>query len=267
MRYLAVLLAMVATGAYAGVTFTVTTEVNLLRSGLLVKTLNSWDACEVIAKELGGKITSGTTKFTCQTERRQIVATYTAVNRPPTISGIPAATVVAGQAYSFQPTASDPDGDKLSFSIVNKPAWAQFDATTGRLSGTPTAANDGFHAGLSITVSDGKASASTPEFSITVQLSTVPTTPTTPAVGTASLTWGPPTLKTDGSALNDLAGYWIYYGQSPNVLSQTIQVPNAGATAYAVPNLSTGAWYFGIRAYNTSGATSDLSNIVSKTVR
>ena len=44
-------------------------------------------------------------------------------------------------AYSFQPTAKDANGDTLRFSISNKPAWATFSTTTGRLSGTPTAAS------------------------------------------------------------------------------------------------------------------------------
>ena len=33
-----------------------------------------------------------------------------ATNRAPTISGVPASSITTGQTYSFQPTASDPDG-------------------------------------------------------------------------------------------------------------------------------------------------------------
>src|SRR5690606_18051920 len=58
-----------------------------------------------------------------------------AVNSPPTISGTPATSVEEGSAYSFTPTASDPDGDALTFTIQNRPAWAAFDPATGRLSG------------------------------------------------------------------------------------------------------------------------------------
>src|SRR5205814_8237654 len=45
-------------------------------------------------------------------------------NRPPTISGTPATTATTGTAYSFTPTASDPDGDTLTFSITNPPTSA-----------------------------------------------------------------------------------------------------------------------------------------------
>jgi hypothetical protein len=90
----------------------------------------------------------------------------TAANRAPTISGTPATTVTTGQAYSFRPTASDPDGDTLTFTIANKPAWASFDTTNGTLSGTPTTA--GTHSGITISVSDGQASSALPAFSIVV---------------------------------------------------------------------------------------------------
>ena len=55
----------------------------------------------------------------------------------PTISGAPPTQVLNGSKYSFAPSASDPGGDALAFSIVNKPAWANFEATTGRLHGRP----------------------------------------------------------------------------------------------------------------------------------
>ena len=61
-----------------------------------------------------------------------------------------------GATYAFIPAASDPEGAPLSFSIVNKPPWAAFSASTGRLSGTPTAAAEGVHVDIVIRVSDGK---------------------------------------------------------------------------------------------------------------
>src|SRR5690606_34913941 len=60
-------------------------------------------------------------------------------NSAPTISGNPATTALQGSPYSFTAFASDPDGDALTFSIANRPAWASF-SSSGRLSGTPGAA-------------------------------------------------------------------------------------------------------------------------------
>ena len=77
--------------------------------------------------------------------------------------------MTTGTAYSFTPSATDADGNPLTYSIANKPAWASFSTSTGRLSGTPAASNVGTYANIVISVSDGRASASLPAFAINVQ--------------------------------------------------------------------------------------------------
>lgn len=180
-------------------------------------------------------------------------------NAAPTVTGTPGSTVVVGQTYSFQPAAADPDGDHLSFNVANLPSWASFNDETGRISGTPTEAEVGSYANITITVSDGTASATLGPFSITVS-----------AVGSgggqATLTWVPPTENTDGSALTNLAGYEVRYGQNRDNLDQTVRLNNPSLTSYLVENLGSGTWYFAVAAVNASGATSVLSNTGSKTV-
>lgn len=113
--------------------------------------------------------------------------TYTStVNQAPVISGAPGTSVVESTAYSFTPTASDPDsGDTLTFGIVNKPTWATFDTATGTLSGTPACVDVGDNPAIGISVSDAAgASASLPDFTLTVTASSTCTPPPTP--GTAS---------------------------------------------------------------------------------
>ncbi len=90
------------------------------------------------------------------------------VNRAPSISGSPTLEIQAGSSYSFTPTASDPDGDTLTFSISNQPSWASFESTTGQLSGTPGESDAGDYQGIVITVSDGALSTALAEFTITV---------------------------------------------------------------------------------------------------
>ena len=77
-------------------------------------------------------------------------------------------TAAVGKSYSFTPTASDPEGQPLSFSITNKPAWASFAASTGRLYGTPGSTRVGTYSNIVITASDGETSASLGPFSIEV---------------------------------------------------------------------------------------------------
>src|SRR5690606_28896422 len=72
-------------------------------------------------------------------------------NRAPTISGTPATTVEVGGSYRFRPTASDPDGDDLSWAIAGKPDTAQFNVATGELTWSPNAAGTWSNIRISVT--------------------------------------------------------------------------------------------------------------------
>jgi hypothetical protein len=179
-------------------------------------------------------------------------------NRPPTIAGTPTTTAAAGAAYLFKPTASDPDGNTLTFSITNKPAWASFSTTTGTLSGTPAASDAGTTSNIVISVSDGTVTASLAAFSITVPAA---------ATGSATIGWTAPTQNTDGTQLTDLAGFRIYYSTSSSTLDKSVTVADAGTTSYTVTNLAAGTWYFVVRAYTAGGLESNASNMGSKTIQ
>jgi hypothetical protein len=179
-------------------------------------------------------------------------------NRAPVISGTPLTSVVVGTSYSFQPTASDADGDSLTFSITNAPPWATFNATTGRLQGTPTAANVGTYSNIQIRVSDGAATTSLAAFNITVLAF---------SSGSATLTWQPPTQNTDGSPLTNLAGYRVYWGLSASNLASSVTLNNAGLTSYVVQNLAPGTYYFAVSALNSLGVESELSNTASRAIQ
>jgi Putative Ig domain len=178
-------------------------------------------------------------------------------NGAPTIGGIPPSSIMAGTAFNFVPTASDANGDALSFSIANKPSWADFDTTSGRISGTPTASDVGAYSNIVISVSDAASTASMSPFSLTVADT---------AGGAATLSWTPPTTNTDGSSLTNLAGYRIYYGTDSSKLSRTVQVANAGVSSYVISDLSPTTWYFSVRAYSAANVESDASNLASKTI-
>ena len=184
--------------------------------------------------------------------------TPASTNRPPVISGSPAGSVTIGQSYSFQPSASDPDGQQLTFSVSNLPAWAAFSTSTGRLSGTPAAADAGTFSNIVISVTDGQVSASLAAFSIAVNQV---------GNGAATVSWVPPTENTDGSALTDLKGYRIRYGQASNAMSNVVTIPNVGVTSAVIENLGAGTWYFGVVAYNASAVESALSDVVQKTIK
>ena len=98
----------------------------------------------------------------------RVTVNVIAVDDTPIISGQPELIALAGQPYKFEPQGFDGDGDSLTFSIKNTPMWAEFDATTGSLSGTPVELDIGLYQGITISVSDGKKSAQLPSFDISV---------------------------------------------------------------------------------------------------
>lgn len=86
----------------------------------------------------------------------------------PQISGSPTSTVSAGNAYRFTPVVTDTDGNPLTFSVVNLPAWATFDEQNGRVSGTPELDDVGRYGGIVISVSNGDESSELAAFSVRV---------------------------------------------------------------------------------------------------
>ncbi|MCZ6820478.1 MAG: putative Ig domain-containing protein [Calditrichaeota bacterium] len=178
-------------------------------------------------------------------------------NSAPTISGNPQSAVMMGDSYSFTPTASDPDGDALTFSIVNLPVWATFDSSTGRVAGSPTLADIGLFTSIEIAVSDGTLKASLPPFS--VEVSQV-------ALGSATLSWTPPTQNEDGSPLTNLAGYKFYFGTSMGIYTNQVRVDNPGITSYVIDNLVPNTYFFVATAVNSAGVESSFTNETSKQV-
>ena len=186
------------------------------------------------------------------------ITVTSATNSAPTISGSPSTSVAAGQTYSFQPSASDADGDVLTFSIQNRPSWATFSPTTGRLAGTPSASQAGVYGNIVISVTDGKATRSLASFSITVT--------STAAGGTVSLSWQAPTRNTDGTLITNLAGYRVHYGTTLGQYTESVQLPSPGLTSVVIEDLAPARWYFAVKAYNSAGVESNFSTSVNKLI-
>ena len=183
--------------------------------------------------------------------------TPTASNRAPTITGSAPNKVNVGQQLDFRPTASDADGDPLTFSATGVPGWLVFDPGTGRLAGKPAAADVASYGNIKITVSDGKASAA---LNI-AKLDVVQGSP-----GAATLDWVPPAVNSDGTPLTDLAGYTIRYGTNPGTLDQVIEIKNPGITSYVLDNLAPATWYFAISSVNSEGVESQTTGVVWTTI-
>jgi hypothetical protein len=211
-----------------------------------------------------GKASAGLAAFS--------IVVSAAPNRAPTIAGTPSTSAQVGAAYAFTPTAADADKDTLSFSITNKPSWATFSISTGQLAGTPTSAQVGTYAGVVITVSDGKATAALPAFTLTVAASAnkVPTITGSPAssanAGTA-YSFTPAAADGDGDTLTfSIANKptWATFSTANGKVSGTPASTDAGTTANIVISVSDGkatvslaAFSITVTAVATGSATID----------
>lgn len=178
-----------------------------------------------------------------------ITVTAPAASDTPVIGGTPATSAVAGQMYRFQPTASDPAGKTLTFSIVNRPTWASFNAATGLLSGTPTSTQTGSYPSIDIRVSNGTSSAALPAFSLIVSHATPPESPTISGTPATSVVAGndyrfiPTTTDPGGGTLRfsiKNAPSWASFSTATGELSGTPTAADVGTYSNITISVSDG---------------------------
>jgi hypothetical protein len=133
------------------------------------------------------------------------------------------------------PSASDADGDSLTFSIANRPRWASFNSSTGILSGTPDYNSAGTTSDIRISVSDGNATASLNAFSITVgntnRAPSISGTPVTNIDEGNAYIFAPVSSDPDGDTLiYSISGLpsWASFDNSTGTLSGTPNSNSAG---------------------------------------
>jgi Putative Ig domain len=191
-------------------------------------------------------------------------------NSAPTITGAPPTTVQATTAYTFTPTGSDSDGQTLAYSIANKPGWASFSTATGRLSGTPTAANIGTYSGITISVSDGAASASLPAFPINVTAApnsapSISGTPGTAAQAGVAYSFTPSAQDANGDTLTfSITGKpsWATFNTASGALGGTPSSSDVGASNTVVISVSDGKVSASLAAFTVTVAAQSTPPVV-----
>lgn len=133
---------------------------------------------------------------------------------PPVITGTPPTTATVGKLYSFQPAARDPSGLKMTFRIWNKPSWASFDSTTGRLYGTPSASNVGTYHWVQIEALDGTYQSWLPAYTLTVSAAAASSAAAPPVI-----TGTPPTTASVGKLYSFQPA-----ARDPSGLTMTFQI-------------------------------------------
>jgi Bacterial Ig domain len=109
----------------------------------------------------------GATKEQIIADKKKAAAKVPLPNYPPVMNPIPPQTAHPNQPLAFQATALDPDGNPLTFSLINSPpAGASMDGQ-GNFTWTPTWAQLGAYT-LSARVSDPSGASDTKFFTVTV---------------------------------------------------------------------------------------------------
>ncbi len=85
----------------------------------------------------------------------------------------------------------------------------------------------------------------------------------------ATLSWDAPLTRQSGVsiAMGELQGYEIVYGQSASALTHSVVIEDASRTQFTIENLADGDWYFAVRAIDTEGLASPMSDVVSKSIQ
>ncbi len=174
----------------------------------------------------------------------------TNTNDAPTIIGTPATTVAEDTAYSFTPTGADVDTDTtLTYSIAGKPDWADFDTTTGALTGTPTNADVGTTSGIVISVSDGTLTTPLQTFDLAVtntnDAPTIIGRPATTVAEDTAYSFTPTGADVDAGAIlvYSIANKpsWATFNEATGALTGTPTNADVGTTSGIVITLTSGS--------------------------
>jgi hypothetical protein len=170
------------------------------------------------------------------------------VNIPPTITGSPIGSLLANNKYIFIPIAEDDDNDPLTFSITNKPNWATFDTSNGKLEGTPKE-EGGSWENIVISAFDGQDTASLTPFSIN----------TLSSLHNVSIAWEAPTENIDGDDIENITGYKVMYGKASEEYDHVITITDPNMTSTMVSNLERTDYYFSMKTTTLNGIESDFA--------
>lgn len=97
---------------------------------------------------------------------KPVTLAIVANNRAPEITSTAPTTGVTDEPYAYQATATDADGDTLSWSLANAPAGMTIDATTGLVSWLPDTAGS---YSATLTVTDGHGGSASQTITITIE--------------------------------------------------------------------------------------------------
>ena len=138
-----------------------------LRTAFLIST--SAPSCPAVSSPPGDQPVRGPSR---STTRAAIPFTYDLVflghlNRPPQFTSAPKLEALVGKSYVYNATASDPENDPLTFSLLSGPSGMTVDASTGTVTWSPASTDVG-NAAVALRVDDGHGGSAEQDFTLSV---------------------------------------------------------------------------------------------------
>ncbi len=132
-------------------------------------------------------------------------------NHNPEITSNPVTQATVGQSYSYTVTATDADGDTLSYALSNAPEGMTIGANSGQIAWTPETPG---MVEVVIEVSDGKGGSATQSYSIEVDDGEPPPPPPPGPIPPDPVTVAPPVDPTVPTTMADATSF-LYSGSNP----------------------------------------------------
>ncbi|MFC1624756.1 putative Ig domain-containing protein, partial [Candidatus Omnitrophota bacterium] len=190
-------------------------------------------------------------------DSEDITITVNDVNRAPLLDTIGDKVIDEDALLSFTVSATDPDGDSLTYSALNLPTGASFDAPTKTFTWTPTHEQVGTYPNVHFEVTDGSLVDSE---DITITVYEVVILITSPVDG--SYIRGNVDITGSafiGSVQNGLQSYELYYAPLDNptnttlIISSTVPVQDGVLTSWDIASCLEGEYILTLKVFSIGG--------------
>ena len=192
--------------------------------------------------------------------------TVTHVNRPPTITDIPAQTIDENQAFNLSVQSNDPDvedADKLKLTATNLPQGMTFNASSGEFAWTPTYDQSGSYNNITVTVADPAGLGEEKMFSITVNNVNLP--PEINPVNKQTIAENSPLSLTVQGTDPDKEDEGKLQYSATNLPQGAVFDPTSGALNWTPNFTQAGSYEINVKVTDTGGLTAETTISVEVT--